>query len=65
MYMFDEREQQALATHHGAHGAGVHVLAEARVEGTVLQVDVVLLQQLLRGLQQQKAFHFSKYTSLA
>lgn len=38
--------------HHGHHRPRAHVLHQAAIEGPVLQGDVVLLQQLLRGLQQ-------------
>lgn len=38
------------SSYHGDHGSSAHVLDESWVERPVLQVDVVLLQQLLRRL---------------
>lgn len=49
---------QQVIPYHGDDRAGVHVLDQAGVEGAVLQVDVVLLQQLLRRLGlRQKCLH--------
>lgn len=38
--------------HHGEDGSGGHVLAESTIEGHVLQVQVVLLHVVLRGLHE-------------
>lgn len=41
-------------THHGDDWTRAHVLDQASVEGPVLQVNVVLLQKILRSLEQQR-----------
>lgn len=42
------------STYHGHHRPRVHVLHQPRVEWAVFQVNVVLLQEFLRGLPRQR-----------
>ena len=41
-----------ISSYHGNHWSRAHVVNEGREESSVLQVEVVLVQEVLRGLQQ-------------
>lgn len=44
---------QSAVSYHGNHGTRAHVVDESREEWSVLQVDVVLPQEVIRGLQRR------------
>lgn len=53
-----------VVSYHGNHWTRAHVGDQSTKEWSVLQVDVVLLKEVLRGLQHRESGHISSYSFL-